>query len=362
MKKLILINFLVIFFFACSDGNTLDMGIKDNGQNLKSFSGDYEIATLAGGCFWCVEAPFESIDGVLKVVSGYSGGTEKNPTYEEVSSGTTGYKEAVQVYFDPEVISYSEILDVYWKQFDPTDKGGSFYDRGSQYESAIFYHDDEQEEIAERSKEALDNSGIFDKPIVTEITEFTTLYPAEEYHQDYAEKNPLRYENYKKGSGREDFIKGVWGDENIDKYIRNSKDEDIKKNLTDLQYNVTQKNATEPPFDNKYFENDEPGIYVDIVSGEPLFSSKDQFQCASGWISFTKPIDTRFTQKNIDKSHGMNRVEVRSKIGDSHLGHVFYDGPEPTGLRYCINSASLKFIPKDKMKEMGYGEYLWLVD
>ena len=172
----------------------------------------------------------------------------------------------------------------------------------------------------------------------------------------------MRYDNYKKGSGRESFIKGVWGDENIDKYIRNSKDESIKENLTELQYKVTQENATEPPFNNEYFENEDAGIYVDIVSGEPLFSSKDQFQCASGWISFTKPIDPRFTQKKTDTSHGMNRVEVRSKIGDSHLGHVFNDGPEPTGLRYCINSASLKFIPKDKMDEMGYGEYLWLVE
>lgn len=362
MKKLFVINLLIIFFFACSDGNTQEISMKENKDKLESFSGDVEIATLAGGCFWCIEAPFESIDGVTKVVSGYAGGTEENPTYEEVSSGKTGYKEAVQVYFDPEVISYSEILDIYWKQFDPTDKGGSFYDRGPQYESAIFYHNEKQKSIAEKSKAALDDSGIFDKPIVTVIEKFTTFYPAEDYHQNYAEKNPLRYDNYKKGSGREAFIKGVWGDDNVDQYIRNAKNESRKESLTEMQYNVTQKKATEPPFNNEYWDHKDEGIYVDIVSGEPLFSSKDRFECGSGWISFTKPIDTRYTEKLEDNSYGMNRVEVRSKIGDSHLGHVFNDGPEPTGLRYCINSASLKFIPKDKMKELGYGEYLWVVE
>lgn len=360
MKHLIIVILLFIFFTGCSEGNMKDTQMKS--ENIKSISGKVEIATLAGGCFWCIEAPFESIDGVLKVVSGYSGGAVENPTYEQVTSGTTGHKEAVQVYFDPELISYSEILDVFWKQLDPTDAGGSFYDRGSQYESGIFYHNNKQKQVAEKSKNDLEKSGIFDKPIVTKIEKFVNFYPAEEYHQDYAEKNPLHYSNYKKGSGRESFIKAVWGDENVDQYIRNAKDENIKKNLTELQYNVTQKSVTEPPFKNEYWDHQEDGIYVDIISGEPLFSSKDRFECGSGWVSFTKPIDTRFTQKREDTSHGMNRIEVRSKIADSHLGHVFYDGPDPTNLRYCINSASLKFIPKDKMKELGYGEYLWLID
>ncbi|MCZ7602551.1 MAG: peptide-methionine (S)-S-oxide reductase MsrA [Melioribacteraceae bacterium] len=360
MKNLTIFVLLFTFFTGCSEGNMQDT--KMINKEIKSISGKVEIATLAGGCFWCVEAPFESIDGVLKVVSGYSGGAVENPTYEQVTSGTTGHKEAVQVFFDPELISYSEILDVFWRQFDPTDEGGSFYDRGSQYESGIFYHDDKQKMVAEKSKNDLDRSGIFDKPIVTKIEKFTNFYEAEEYHQDYAEKNPLHYSNYKKGSGRESFIKAVWGDENVDQYIRNAKDESRKESLTELQYSVTQKSATEPPFNNEFWDHDEEGIYVDIVSGEPLFSSKDRFECGSGWVSFTKPIDTRFTQKKEDTSHGMNRIEVRSKIADSHLGHVFNDGPEPTGLRYCINSASLKFIPKDKMKELGYDEYLWVIE
>lgn len=358
MKKIFLILVLMTVFTSCADGQQQDKMLPKEEMDLEK----YELATLAGGCFWCIEAPLEAIDGVVKVVSGYAGGTEKNPTYKQVASGQTGYKEAVQVYFDPEIISYSEILDVYWKQFDPTDKGGSFYDRGPQYESAIFYHDEKQKAVAQKSKEALDNSGIFDKPITTEIAKFTTWYNAEENHQDYAEKNPDHYLSYKKGSGREAFIKGIWGDDNVDEYMRNAKDKSRKENLTELQYNVTQNSATEPPFRNEFWDHKEVGIYVDIVSGEPLFSSKDRFECGSGWVSFTKPIDTRFTKKLEDKSHMMNRIEVRSKIADSHLGHVFYDGPEPTGLRYCINSASLKFIPKNTMKEMGYGGYLWVLD
>ncbi len=360
MKKVFLINMLFIFLIACSDGNTQVME-KGSGDKLVNIEGNYEIATLAGGCFWCIEAPFESIDGVLKVVSGYAGGKKENPTYSEVSSGNTDYKESVQVYFDPEVISYSEILDIYWKQFDPTDKGGSFHDRGSQYESAIFYNNEKQKQIAENSKMILENSGIFSGKIVTEITKFTTFYPAEDYHQDYYKNNPMHYSNYKKGSGRDAFIKGVWGEPDLSDYDIPSEDE-IKKMLTDIQYYVTRKNGTERAFDNPYWDNKESGIYVDIISGEPLFSSKDKFKSGTGWPSFTKPIDPRFLNKVEDNSVGMSRVEVRSRFGDSHLGHVFYDGPEPTNLRYCMKSASMKFIPKDKMKEAGYEKYLWKVE
>jgi peptide methionine sulfoxide reductase msrA/msrB len=361
MKILISILFtLALLSTGCSK---TEQKTNDQPQEMKTeavkLTGDEEVATLAGGCFWCMQAPFEKVQGVVKVVAGYAGGNEPNPTYEEVSSGKTKYRESIQVYFDPQVISFSEILEVYWRQFDPTDEGGSFHDRGHQYTSAIFYHDDKQEEVAEQSKKELSKSGIFDKSVVTPIIKYSTFYPAEEYHQDYYKKNPERYHSYREGSGRDEFIMKTWSEEK--KYIKPS-DEELKKKLNDLQYKVTQKEGTERAFQNEYWDNHKPGIYVDIVTGEPLFSSKDKFESGTGWPSFTKPIDPQYLNKKVDKSLGMERVEVRSKIGDSHLGHIFDDGPAPTGLRYCLNSAALRFIPKDKMKEEGYGEYLPLVE
>jgi len=355
-----LINILLFVFLittACSEINSQKGNEQKNISEIVNKND--EIATIAGGCFWCIEAPFEKIEGVSIVVSGYAGGTKPNPTYTEVSGGKTDYLEAVQVYFDPAVISYSEILHIFWQQFDPTDAGGSFYDRGHQYSSAIFYHTVMQKEIAEQSKTKLENSRIFEKPVVTPIIEFTTFYPAEEYHQDYYKKDPERYYSYREGSGRDKFIKKYWND--VSEYTKPS-DNEIKEKLTDIQYRVTQKDGTERAFSNEYWDNKDKGIYVDIVSGEPLFSSVDKFESGTGWPSFTKPIDPKFLKKNQDVSLGMKRIEVRSKFGDSHLGHVFNDGPEPTNLRYCINSASLAFIKKDKMKESGLGNYLWLIE
>ncbi len=330
--------------------------------------GKSQTAIFAGGCFWSMQSAFEKVYGVIDAVSGYTGGTTRNPNYDNYEKG--GHVEAVQVSWDPNRVTYQELLDAYWHHTNPTDAGGQFVDRGPNYRPIVFYLNDQQKAEAEASEADLVKSGKLPGPIVVQIMKAAPFFRAEDYHQDYPKKNPDNYMEYFSNSGRKEFFAKVWGPEALidpaappmtskASWTKPSMDQ-LKKTLTQMQFEVTQNDGTEPAFNNEYFKNEQPGIYVDIVSGEPLFSSTDKYDSGTGWPSFTRPLAPSNIMIRPDHSMGMVRNEVRSRYADSHLGHLFDDGPMPTGLRYCMDSASLRFIPVADMQNEGYGQYLYL--
>lgn len=349
MKKIIFTISLWALFSIMSGACTIYTR-----QNTKDKAMNKEIY-LAGGCFWGTEHFLKQIRGVINTETGYANGKVKNPDYKKVCTEDTGFAETVKVVYDPEQISLEKILDLFYETIDPTSLNKQGNDKGSQYRTGIYYTDKADEAVVKASIARLASK--YSKPIVVETIDLKNYYKAEDYHQDYLDKNPGGYCHIPKQ------LFQMAKEANKENKIYARPDEAaLKEKLTALQFEVTQNNATERPFQNEYWNEFREGIYVDITTGEPLFISTDKFESGCGWPSFSKPIDKSLVMEKTDLSHGMIRTEIRSKTGNAHLGHVFNDGPaEKGGLRYCINSASLRFIPKGKMKEEGYGAYLNLL-
>lgn len=363
MKTIILTIALLTYVGLATAQETMSGQLSKN-TNMS----DVKEIYFAGGCFWGTEHFMKQINGVVHTQVGYANGkmSIKNPTYEQVCSDDTGFAETVKVSYNPQQADLKLLIDLFFKTIDPTTLNRQGNDRGTQYRTGIYYADEADRALIKQTVAVLAKQ--YTKPVVVEVEPIRNFYPAEDYHQDYLDKHPNGYchispelfDMAKKANMKSETAAGASASQ---KKYRKPDEATLHATLTAEQYAVTQKNATERAFQNEYWDEKREGIYVDITTGEPLFVSTDKFDSGCGWPSFSKPIDKSLVVKKMDNSYGMERIEVRSKTGDAHLGHVFDDGPaDKGGLRYCINSASLKFIPKEKMKEEGYGDYLSLLD